>query len=198
MSMNLDRHMQAQRDMFLHLVRGDGDSAARHREFYDEYLAVMDLTAEFYLQTIDSVFVKHLLPRGLMSSRGRPVDLGAIHRPALMTIEGKKDDITGVGQCHAALDLCRAIPSARKSHLECPAVGYYGIFNGRRFRQEIAREHGSRPEHRAWNGVRASPTVIARRLRNRRVTSSQLREAVPLDSAACCAEHAWIESSGAA
>jgi poly(3-hydroxybutyrate) depolymerase len=191
MSMNLDRHMQAQRDMFLHLVRGDGDSAARHREFYDEYLAVMDLTAEFYLQTIDSVFVKHLLPRGLMSSRGRPVDLGAIHRPALMTIEGKKDDITGVGQCHAALDLCRAIPSARKSHVECPTVGHYGIFNGRRFQQEIvprvsafAREHGSRPEHRARDGVLTSATVIARRLRTRGGTGSLPREAVPLESAA--------------
>ena len=77
MTMNLDRHMQAQKDMFLHLVRGDGDSAEKHREFYDEYLAVMDLTAEFYLQTVDTVFVQHLMPRGLMTSRGRPVDLGA-------------------------------------------------------------------------------------------------------------------------
>ena len=82
MTMNLDRHMQAQKDMFLHLVHGDGDSADKHREFYDEYLAVMDLTAEFYLQTVDTVFVQHLMPRGLMTSRGRPVDLAAIRRPA--------------------------------------------------------------------------------------------------------------------
>jgi hypothetical protein len=88
MMMNLDRHIQAHREMFHHLVRGDGDSAAKHRKFYDEYLAVMDLTAEFYLQTIDSVFVQHLLPRGLMTSRGRIVDLSAIRRPALMTVEG--------------------------------------------------------------------------------------------------------------
>ena len=114
MTMNLDRHMQAHKEMFHHLVRGDGDSAEKHREFYDEYLAVMDLTAEFYLQTVDSVFVQHLLPRGLMTSRGRPVDLGAIRRPALMTVEGEKDDITGMGQCSAALELCVGIPAERK------------------------------------------------------------------------------------
>jgi poly(3-hydroxybutyrate) depolymerase len=138
MMMNLDRHIQAHREMFHHLVQGDGDSAARHRKFYDEYLAVMDLTAEFYLQTIDSVFVQHLLPRGLMTSRGRMVDLSAIRRPALMTVEGEMDDITGTGQCSAALQLCAGIPVNRKSHFECPAVGHYGIFNGSRFRREIA------------------------------------------------------------
>jgi poly(3-hydroxybutyrate) depolymerase len=138
MTMNLDRHMQAQKDMFNHLVRGDGDSAEKHREFYDEYLAVMDLTAEFYLQTVDNVFVQHLMPRGLMTHRGRPVDLAAIKRPALMTIEGEKDDITGTGQCRAAHDLCAGVPDERRSHFECPKVGHYGIFNGARFRSEIA------------------------------------------------------------
>jgi poly(3-hydroxybutyrate) depolymerase len=138
MTMNLDRHMQAQKDMFLHLVHGDGDSADKHREFYDEYLAVMDLTAEFYLQTVDTVFVQHLMPRGLMTSRGRPVDLAAIRRPALMTVEGEKDDITGTGQCRAALDLCTGIPPEQKIHFECPKVGHYGVFNGSRFRTEIA------------------------------------------------------------
>jgi len=138
MTMNLDRHVQAQKEMFLHLVRGDGDSAEKHREFYDEYLAVMDLTAEFYLQTVDSVFVRHLLPRGILTHRGRAVDLAAIRRPALMTIEGEKDDITGSGQCRAALDLCCAVPAASKLHFECPRVGHYGVFNGSRFRSEIA------------------------------------------------------------
>jgi poly(3-hydroxybutyrate) depolymerase len=138
MTMNLDRHMQAQKDMFGHLVRGDGDSAEKHREFYDEYLAVMDLTAEFYLQTVETVFVAHLLPRGLMTHRGRRIDLGAITRPALMTVEGEKDDITGSGQCRAALDLCTGIAEARKMHFECPRVGHYGIFNGSRFRAQIA------------------------------------------------------------
>jgi poly(3-hydroxybutyrate) depolymerase len=167
MMMNLDRHTQAHREMFHHLVRGDGDSAAKHRKFYDEYLAVMDLTAEFYLQTIDSVFVQHLLPRGLMTSRGRIVDLGAIRRPALMTVEGEMDDITGTGQCSAALKLCVRIPAGRKSHFECPTVGHYGIFNGSRFRREIAprvasfvRTHAS---HGALETLRrlATPSAFA-------------------------------------
>jgi poly(3-hydroxybutyrate) depolymerase len=138
MTMNLDRHMQAQKDMFLHLVKGDGDSAEKHREFYDEYLAVMDLTAEFYLQTVDTVFVRHLMPRALMTHRGRTVDLAAISRPGLMTVEGEKDDITGRGQCRAAHDLCVNVAADRKVHFECPKVGHYGVFNGARFRSEIA------------------------------------------------------------
>jgi poly(3-hydroxybutyrate) depolymerase len=138
MTMNLDRHMQAHKDMFQHLVRGDGDSAEKHREFYDEYLAVMDLTAEFYLQTVDTVFVQHLMPRGMMTHRGRAVDLAAIRRPALMTVEGEKDDITGTGQCRAAHDLCVNVAAEKRSHFECPKVGHYGVFNGARFRSEIA------------------------------------------------------------
>jgi poly(3-hydroxybutyrate) depolymerase len=164
MSMNLDRHVRAHRDMFLHLVRGDGDFAAKHRNFYDEYLAVMDLTAEFCLQTIDSVFVRHLLPRGLMTSRARTVDLTAIRRPALVTVEGKNDDITGKGQCGAALTLCTALQASRKSHFECPSVGHYGIFNGARFRQEVVprvsaflRIHGSRLSSHARSRTGGTP-----------------------------------------
>jgi len=138
MTMNLDRHVKAHKDLFQHLVAGDGDSAEKHREFYDEYLAVMDLTAEFYLQTIDTVFVRHALPRGVMVHRGRRVDLGAIRRVALMTVEGEKDDITGIGQCAATIGLCSSIPADRKQHFECPGVGHYGIFNGSRFRSDIA------------------------------------------------------------
>ena len=138
MQMNLDRHVNAHKDMFYHLVKGDGDSAEKHRDFYDVYLAVMDLTAEFYLQTIDSVFVHHRLPKGELTHRGKPVDLGAIRKCGLMTIEGEKDDITGIGQCAAAQDLCHGIPSANKQHFECPDVGHYGVFNGSRFRREIA------------------------------------------------------------
>jgi poly(3-hydroxybutyrate) depolymerase len=137
MTMNLDRHVDAHRQLFRHLIHGDGDSAEKHREFYDEYLAVMDLTAEFYLQTIDTVFVRHALPKGEMLYRGRPVDPSAIRRVALMTIEGEKDDITGLGQCRAALDLCSSIPADKKFHYECPEVGHYGIFNGSRFRRLI-------------------------------------------------------------
>ncbi|MGE0699995.1 MAG: polyhydroxyalkanoate depolymerase, partial [Hyphomicrobiaceae bacterium] len=138
MTMNLDRHVSAHKDLFRHLVSGDGDSAEKHREFYDEYLAVMDLTAEFFLQTVDTVFVNHQLPKGEMMHRGRRVDLSRISRVSLLTIEGEKDDITGLGQCRAALDLCSGIPEDRKSHFECPKVGHYGIFNGSRFRREIA------------------------------------------------------------
>jgi poly(3-hydroxybutyrate) depolymerase len=138
MTMNLDRHLLAHKDLFYHLVEGDGDSAEKHRAFYDIYLAVMDLTAEFYLQTIENVFVRHLLPRGQMEHRGQPVDLGAIRRAGLLTIEGENDDITGIGQCAAAQDLCRGIPGLNKQHFECPEVGHYGIFNGSRFRREIA------------------------------------------------------------
>ena len=137
MLMNLDRHLKAHREMFAHLVRGDGDSAEQHRKFYDEYLAVMDLTAEFYLQTLDTVFMRHLLPLDGLISRNRPVRLADIRRPALMTIEGEMDDIAGTGQCRAALDLCTSIPPCRKDHFECPAVGHFGIFNGSRFRKQI-------------------------------------------------------------
>jgi len=138
MTMNLDRHVAAHKDLFNHLVSGDGDGAEKHREFYDEYLAVMDLTAEFFLQTVDSVFVNHHMPKGKMMHGRRRVDLSRIRRVALMTIEGEKDDITGIGQCRAAQDLCTGIRDESRMHFECPKVGHYGIFNGSRFRREIA------------------------------------------------------------
>ncbi len=138
MAMNLDRHVNAHLEMFNHLVSGDGDSAEKHREFYDEYLAVMDLTAEYYMQTIETVFVRHSLPKGEMTHRGVKVDLGAIRRCGLMTIEGEKDDISGVGQTEAAQDLCVNIPAAMKEHYLQVGVGHYGVFNGSRFRSQIA------------------------------------------------------------
>ena len=138
MSMNLDRHLEAHKDLFMHLVQGDGDSAQKHREFYDEYLAVMDLAAEFYLQTVDTVFVRHALPKGTMKHRGVPVDPARIHRVALMTVEGEHDDISGVGQTEAAHELCVNIPDDRRTHYLQPGVGHYGVFNGSRFRAEIA------------------------------------------------------------
>ncbi|GJE80486.1 polyhydroxyalkanoate depolymerase [Methylorubrum thiocyanatum] len=137
MGMNLDRHADAHHAMFDHLVRGDGDSAARHRAFYDEYLAVMDLTAEFYLETIERVFINHDLPRGTLRHRGERVDLGAIRRCHLMAVEGEKDDITGLGQTRAALNLAVNLPEAAKSYHMQPGAGHYGIFNGSRFRADI-------------------------------------------------------------
>jgi poly(3-hydroxybutyrate) depolymerase len=137
-SMNLDRHIEAHRNLFQHLVDGDGDSAQKHRVFYDEYLAVMDLAAEYYLQTVDTVFVRHALPKGEMMHRDQPVDPSKIVRAALMTIEGEHDDISGVGQTEAAHKLCINIPASRKAHWLQPSVGHYGVFNGSRFRAEIA------------------------------------------------------------
>jgi poly(3-hydroxybutyrate) depolymerase len=137
-SMNLDRHIEAHRNLFHHLVQGDGDSAQKHREFYDEYLAVMDLAAEYYLQTVDTVFVRHALPKGTMTHRGNPVDPSKIRRVALMTVEGEHDDISGVGQTAAAHELLSNLPSDLKTHWLQPGVGHYGVFNGSRFRAEIA------------------------------------------------------------
>ncbi len=137
-SMNLDRHLEAHRMLFMNLVKGDGDSAQKHREFYDEYLAVMDLCAEFYLQTVDTVFVRHALPKGQMTHRGIPIDPAKIRRVALMTVEGENDDISGIGQTEAAHGLCVNIPADRKTHWMQPDVGHYGVFNGSRFRAEIA------------------------------------------------------------
>jgi poly(3-hydroxybutyrate) depolymerase len=137
MSMNLDRHMDAHKDLFANLVKGDGDLVDKHVEFYDEYLAVMDLTAEFYLQTVDQVFVKHTLPKGQMRHRGKPVDPSKVTRVALMTVEGEKDDISGLGQTEATHDLCTRIPDTRRVHYVQQGVGHYGVFNGSRFRSEI-------------------------------------------------------------
>jgi len=137
MSMNRDRHIDAQYNYFASLVAGDGDSAAKHREFYDEYLSVMDLTEEFYLQTIHDVFQQHLLPRGKFYHRDRLVDPAAIETTALMTVEGENDDISGIGQTQAAHDLCVNIPDNRQFDYVQPNVGHYGVFNGSRFRNEI-------------------------------------------------------------
>ena len=137
MSMNLDRHMTAHHDFFHHLIEGDGDSAEKHRDFYDEYLAVMDLTAEFYLQTLEKVFMNHDLPNGTFLHRDRLVDPGAIRRTALLTIEGEKDDISGLGQTQAAHRLAVNLPDDKRGHYMQPGVGHYGVFNGSRYRSEI-------------------------------------------------------------
>jgi poly(3-hydroxybutyrate) depolymerase len=137
MTMNLDRHIDAHRELFWHLVEGDGDSADKHTEFYDEYMSVMDLTAEFYLQTVEKVFINHDLPRGTLTHRNRKVDPSAITATALLTIEGERDDISGVGQTEAAHALCSALPADKKMHHLQLGVGHYGVFNGSRFRHEI-------------------------------------------------------------
>ena len=172
MSMNLDRHMSAYHNLFRHLVDGDGDSAEKHREFYDEYLAVMDLTAEFYLQTVETVFVRHALPNGQMMHRDRPVRTEAIRRTALLTVEGERDDISGVGQTKAAHALCTNIPHEKKSHYLQKEVGHYGVFNGSRWRTQIQprihdfiRKHGA-PGSTRLNGA-TEPLSIAGELTDR-------------------------------
>lgn len=138
MAMNLGNHMISHWSMFRHLVDGDGESAERHKDFYDEYRAVCDMTAEFYLQTVDVVFQRHLLPKGEFNYRGKLVNLGDIHDTALLAIEGERDDISGLGQTKAALTLATGLPETSKRYFMAPGVGHYGIFNGGKWRDVIA------------------------------------------------------------
>lgn len=137
MSMNQDSHIDAHNKYFESLVTGDGESAQKHRKFYDEYLSVLDLTEEFYLQTIEKVFQEHHLALGKFYHRDRLVRPEAITQTALYTIEGELDDISGIGQTQAAHDLCSNIPKSMKHDYVQKGVGHYGVFNGRRFREEI-------------------------------------------------------------
>jgi poly(3-hydroxybutyrate) depolymerase len=136
-AMNPDRHMESHVQYYHHLVEGDGESAEAHREFYDEYNAVMDLPAEYYLETVERVFQKHLLPRGQLVVAGERVRPEAIKGTALFTIEGELDDISGNGQTEAAHGLTKGIPAKDKQHFEAKGVGHYGIFSGRKYREMI-------------------------------------------------------------
>jgi poly(3-hydroxybutyrate) depolymerase len=124
--------------MFRHLVEGDGEGAEATKDFYDEYRAVCDMTAEFYLQTIDVVFQRHALPKSEMTHRGQPVDPTALKDVALLAIEGERDDISGIGQTRAALTIARKLPAGKKSYFLAEGVGHYGIFNGSKWRERIA------------------------------------------------------------
>jgi len=137
MSMNQERHAQAFREQVRALTARELDKAEAHRKFYDEYLAVMDLPGEFYLETVERVFQRHDLPRGEMTWRGRRAKPEAIRRTALLTVEGEKDDICGIGQTVAALDLCSGIPLPMKRHHLQTGAGHYGVFSGRRWEREI-------------------------------------------------------------
>jgi poly(3-hydroxybutyrate) depolymerase len=138
MSMNLGGHLVSHWEMFRHLVDGDEESADATKAFYDEYRSVCDMTAEFYLQTVDAVFKRHLLPRGKLTHRGRRVDPAAIRDTALLAIEGERDDISGLGQTKAALGLATELPAAKRRYFMAPGAGHYGIFNGRKWREKIA------------------------------------------------------------
>ncbi|RAK59707.1 polyhydroxyalkanoate depolymerase [Phenylobacterium hankyongense] len=137
MSMNLEKHQEAHQRYLQQLMDGDGDSAEKHNEFYDEYLAALDLTEEFYLQTVDVVFQRYLLPKGELEHHGRLVRPSLIQDIGLLTVEGENDDISGIGQTQAAHTLCSGLPPELKEDYVQPHVGHYGVFNGRRFRDEI-------------------------------------------------------------
>lgn len=138
MSMNLGQHMLSHYEMFKHLTIGDEDSAQATKDFYDEYRAVCDMTAEFYLQTVEEVFQKHSLANGAFVHRGEPIDLGAIRDTAILAIEGERDDISGIGQTKAALDLATGLAASKKQYLLAEGAGHYGIFNGSKWREKIA------------------------------------------------------------
>ncbi len=147
-AMNPERHAQAHWDYYDHLLKGDGESADQHRRFYDEYNAVLDMAAEYYLDTIKTVFQEHALPNGNWRVRGELVQPQRINKTALLTIEGELDDISGSGQTEAAHGLCTGIPRARREHFMVPGVGHYGIFSGRRWREVIyPRIHGFIRKH---------------------------------------------------
>jgi poly(3-hydroxybutyrate) depolymerase len=137
LGLNLERHLGAHLGLIEDVVRGDAEAAARSRAFYDEYFSVMDLPAEYFLQTVSTVFQEFHLPRGIMVSRGRAIDPARIFDTALMTVEGEDDDITGIGQTEAAHRLCSGLASDLRRHHLQPKVGHYGLFNGSRWREEI-------------------------------------------------------------
>lgn len=137
MSMNLERHISSQRELFNNLIVGDEDSAEAHRRFYDEYRSVLDLPADYYLDSVHLAFQTHALPKGEMTWRGELVDTKAIEKTALLTVEGERDDISGIGQTKAAHDITPNLSSDKKQHYEQKKVGHYGVFNGRRWREHI-------------------------------------------------------------
>ncbi len=138
MAMNLGNHLMSHWEMFKHLVDGDDESAEATKSFYDEYRSVCDMTAEFYLQTIDRVFQRHLLPKGELMHRGTRVDPAAITKVGLLAIEGERDDISGIGQTKAALDIATNLSDDLKNYYVAKGVGHYGIFNGGKWRTKIA------------------------------------------------------------
>ena len=137
MAMNLERHVKAHADLYASLSKGDWNKADAIQAFYDEYLSVCDLPAEFYLETVRTVFQEHALPRGTMTWRGKPIELGAIRKTALFTVEGEKDDICPVGQTVAAHDLLPRLAKEKKQHHLQPGAGHYGVFSGKRWQTQV-------------------------------------------------------------
>ncbi len=155
MAMNLGNHIMSHYEMFKHLVVGDDESAEATKEFYDEYRAVCDMTAEFYLQTVEHVFQKQSLAKGELMHRGNLIDIGKITDTAILAIEGERDDISGIGQTRAALDLATNLPDNLKRYMLAKNVGHYGIFNGSKWRTRIA------PVVEEWIGMKRKPKLEA-------------------------------------
>ncbi|MEX2648406.1 MAG: polyhydroxyalkanoate depolymerase [Alphaproteobacteria bacterium] len=184
-SMNLDKHMESLNGLFEHLVQGDEEQAQRKRDFYDEYLAVMDLPAEFYLSTVKTVFQDHALPKGEMIFRWHAIEPWRINRTALLCIEGELDDICGVGQTKAALELTTALDSEMKEYYMQEGAGHYGVFNGGKFRREIApriaafiREHDHALIAQRHAAARAAGKEIRRRDRRKKERRQGSRRAL--------------------
>jgi polyhydroxyalkanoate depolymerase len=137
MSMNIERHLKAHQELYENLARGEEAKAAATKAFYDEYFAVLDLTAEFYLETVKLVFQEHALPLGALTYKDQKVEPAAIRRTMLFTVEGEKDDICAVGQTLAAHDLCTSLRPYRKRHHMQAGVGHYGVFSGRTWQNQI-------------------------------------------------------------
>jgi poly(3-hydroxybutyrate) depolymerase len=154
-AMNPDRHVTSHYDYFRDLIRGDDESAETHRQFYDEYNAVLDMPAEYYLDTIKTVFQDFALVNGTWVVSGKPVRPQDITTTALMTVEGELDDIAGIGQTRAAHDLCSGIPKSRQFHYDVEGAGHYGIFSGRRWREKCY------PEVRAFISRHDAPAATA-------------------------------------
>ena len=135
--MNIERHVKAHRELYDNLRAGEWEKAKVTKDFYDEYFAVLDLSAEFYLETVQRIFQQHQLATGKLKWRGEPVEPRAIKRTALLTVEGERDDICAVGQTSAAHDLCSSLRPYRKKHHMQPGVGHYGVFSGKRWEGQI-------------------------------------------------------------
>jgi len=137
MNMNLERHKKSFKDLFDLRLAGEEEKANAIRDFYQEYFAIMDLSAPFYLETVEKIFQKHQLPKGELMYKGRKVNLAAIRKPFLITVEGERDDICGIGQTLAAQDLCSKLPAYKKTHHLQAGVGHYGVFSGKRWASQI-------------------------------------------------------------
>ena len=187
-AMNPERHAMSHWDYYQDLVKGDEETVASHRRFYDEYNAVLDMPAEYYLDTVRTVFQDYLLPRGLWKVGGKRVNPGAIRDTALLTIEGELDDISGAGQTRAALGLCSGVPAARKQHITVDGAGHYGIFSGKRWRGQVYPQVRDFIAAQQRDGVKpastSKPALAKKRAVSVATSAAAKKQATPVKPAA--------------